>query len=619
MITAYEIGVRINAQGNGQAFLGGLTTQMAALHYGAQQLGHTLTSIGVGMVGMFKAPLSEAKKFQLEMAKLKNLGLSDAVNREAVGLAKSMDVIATQTDKLAYIRESIGIFRDAGYSDPAKQLHGASLAAPMLAKLDFIGKTLDDASREKLHHNSIAMLRFVEIAGGLKSPERFNELANSGFKAIQSSGGNVDWEQYRQFITRAGVAGQNLDGVALFGKLEPIIGEMKGTTAGFGMRTAYNRLNGIQSRGMGPVAHELIKAGIWDGSKVNLTGEGNIKNFNGGNPFLQSDLFSRDPVEFYEKFILPMYERKGYTSAQRARENALIFGAGPGGTLFTLIDRQLETIHKSVAAQAKALGIDDTYDNAKETLAGKEIELQTNWNTLMLQLGEAILPMAITTLSALNEILIPVAQWASDNPGVVQIIVGALAGMGVVFTAVGAVISVVAVGLAAAALGITGPILAIGAAIVAGGAIIGAATVWVISHWDQIVWSFYSFGKHIDNFQKMLKDKFGWVGEILARGVDMMFLGIPFVLRKWAGGSDRMDPNSKAVTTGDIAAALAPKGTTPVAPAAPASKRGRQGQPISFSGDVHLDSNKVGYALGRGMPTGGSGFDPSLGNGFITA
>lgn len=619
MITAYEIGVRINAHGNGAAFLGGLTTQMAALHYSAQQLGSSLTRIGVGMVSMFKAPLTEAKKFQLELTKLKNLGLSEAVNREAVSLAKSMDVIATQTDKLAYIRESIGIFRDAGYSDPAKQLHGASLAAPMLAKLDFIGKTLDDASREQLHHNSIAMLRFVEIAGGLKSPERFKELADSGFKAIQSSGGNVDWEQYRQFITRAGVAGQNLDGVALFAKLEPIIGEMKGQTAGFGMRTAYNRLNGIQSRGMGPVAHELIKAGIWDGSKVNLTAEGNIKNFNGGNPFLQAELFSRDPVEFYEKFVLPMYQQRGYTASQRARENALIFGAGPGGTMFTLIDRQLETIHKSVAAQAKALGIDGTYDNAKQTLAGKEIEFQTNWNTLMLQLGESILPLAITTLSALNEVLIPVAQWAADNPGIVQLIAGAIGGMGLVFTAIGGVITLVAAGLAAAALGITGPILAIGAAVVAGAAVLGAGVAWVIGHWDKIVWAFYNFGKQIETAQTTLKEKFGWFGELLAWGIDKMFLGIPGIIRKWAGGADRYDPSAGPVTTGDIARGLARGGNTPAAPPAPTSNKGGQAQKISLQADVHLDSNRVGYALGRGMPGGGSGFDRGLGNGFIAA
>jgi hypothetical protein len=72
------------------------------------------------------------------------------------------------------------------------------------------------------------MLRFVEQAGGLNSPAKFNSIMNNAYKAVQSSGGNIDFSQLRQFMARAGTSAYNLSDTALYAKLEPIIGEMKG-------------------------------------------------------------------------------------------------------------------------------------------------------------------------------------------------------------------------------------------------------------------------------------------------------------------------------------------------------------------------------------------------------
>lgn len=610
MIDAYKIGVSIAAQNNASGVINTIARDVFGLKTNVIQAqnamkGLKMAAVGAGMavagislLGVMKAPLEEAKAYQLELTKLKNIGVSDAVVRQADQFAKGMNIAGSAArDNLRFIREATSVFRDAALPE-SQVLHGAHLAAPVLAKLNMIEKTMNPEEAGKLHQNSLAMLRFIEMAGGLKSPERFNTLANEGFKAIQSSGGNVDWEQYRQFYARAGVSAMHLDPSVLFGKLEPVIGELKGSTAGFALRTAYNRLNGINARGMGPVANELIKAGIWDASKVQLTAEGNIKKFNNGSPFLQSELFSRDPVEFYEKFILPMYNKRKLTDEQRARENALIFGS-TGGAMFSQIDRQLPVIKRSVLAQAKALGINDSYENAKKTLQGKEVELQANWQNLMLQLGEGILPLAIAGLTALNPMIKAMADFAGKHPNAIRAMMGALMGIGVVFTVVGTILTVIGAGIALAAIGISGPIVAIGAAFTAGAAALGAVAAVIIGNWGSIKKAVGGFASALGSIAISIIE---WIKTLPGR-----------VWRGLTGQGDGSAPEAPN-------RASMPRKPPVVAPPPPRANRASMSpQKMSFNATVNLDGRQVGHALGAGMPTGGSSYDPRYGNPFVTA
>src|SRR6185436_9758774 len=162
-------------------------------------------------------------------------------------------------------------------------------------------------------------------------------------------------------------------------------------TAGFALRTAYNRLNGI-IKIPNQVAHSLADNGIWDPTKITWNSQGGIKSFN-GNPLIGADQFYKDPIAFYESRIMPMYAKRGLGANERARENAMIFGS-TGGALFSLVDRQLPAIHHSVDAQRKALGINAAYGAAGGTLNGKIIDYQARFTNLMERLGEAVLPLA---------------------------------------------------------------------------------------------------------------------------------------------------------------------------------------------------------------------------------
>ncbi|EPS1221701.1 hypothetical protein ACVBR5_000932 [Burkholderia cenocepacia] len=431
---AYKIAVKLSLIDGVSGGLAALSSHFLASGRTAAQLesrlqsirrlmlaGGALTATGIFGLKVLQQPLDEAKKFQTEVAKFSLYGMGDAANAEAAKFAKSMKVIGSSyTENMRFINEAQGVFREAGLAGPAA-LEGAKLAAPVLAKIHFATAALDDESKQKMHTQSLDMLRFIEMRGGLQSPEAFNRIADMGWKAMRSSGGNVDWSQYRQFLARGGVAAQGLSDQSLFAELEPIIGEMKGSTAGFSLRTAFNRLNGIIKL-PNQVAHELTKYGIWDEKKIVWNSQGGIKSFK-GNPLVDQALFSTDPVKFYETKIKPMYDRMGIKDRNAiARENAMIFGS-TGGAMFSLIDKQLATIHKSVDANNKALGIDQSVTTAGKTLGGKEVDLHAKYANLMETLGEHALPLAIRGLEWLIATVDKLNGFLQKHPGAAKAMV----------------------------------------------------------------------------------------------------------------------------------------------------------------------------------------------------
>lgn len=347
-----------------------------------------MTNLATGYLGfkLLDGFVDEAAKYQTMTEKFRQFGMSEQATREAQRFAEDTQIKGTSTtDMLKYLMEAQGVFSTSGAKTLDEQLRAAKLAAPVLARINYAMQGLDEHSKEMTTAKQMDMLRFTETAGGLKSPERFNELMDAGFKAIQSSGGNVDFTQYRQFMAKAGTSAFNLSNKALFAELEPIIGELKGSSAGDALMTSYNRLNGIVKL-PNQVTHDLMKMGVWDASKIELNKMGGVKRFL-GNPLINSEMFSQSPVDYYEKMILPIYRKNNYTEDQIQRENALIFGR-TGGKMFNLIDKQLETIHHRIDSYAIARGMNDAYGAVGATYNGKVVDFQKKWENLQLVMGK---------------------------------------------------------------------------------------------------------------------------------------------------------------------------------------------------------------------------------------
>ena len=589
-IEAFKIAVTLKLVENVTAGLGALSRVFRSTGQDADVLqrrldriaktslaGGALLATGGAIEKMLQGPLDEAKKFEQQVAKFKLYGLGDAVTKEAADYAKGMNIMGSSaTENMKLMVEAQGVFRESGLSGSAA-LEGAKLAAPMLAKIDFATRALDGETRAKMLASAMAMLRFIENQGGLKDAGTFNSIADAGWKAIQTSGGNVNWEQLRQFKARGGVAAQGLSNEALYGEMEPIIGEMKGSTAGNALMTGFNRLIGAV-RVPNQVAHLLADNGIWDKSKIVWNSMGGIKAFK-GNPLINMDLLSESPRAFYEKIILPMYAKmnngKGLNQTERNRENLMIFGR-TGGAMYSLIDRQLETMHKSVAAQAKALGVDASVNVAGQTLAGREIDYEAKLANLKLELGQKILPIVVPALEGLNSALERMTNFAKEHPALIKWATVGVAVLGGVAMLMGGLTM------------LAGPLILLGgtaslviAGIVAAVGVLGAAAIWV--------------HRHTDSF-KAAWDKaalqFSGLGDLISKVMARIVAAVDSVIPDWMRNTN-----------------------------APHNARGSTVPPHNARGGVinttvNLDGRKVGQAVSNyqakhmaSAPTSGSGFD----------
>lgn len=383
--------------------------------------GHSngMTNLATGYIGfkLLDGFVDEAAKYQTITEKFNNYGIGAEALKEAEKFAASTKIFgASTTDMLLYFTEAQGVFRESGAHTLNEQLAGAKLAAPMMAKINFAMTAMDPHAKPLSEAQQMDMLRFVEQAGGLTSPKRFNELMNASFKAIVTSGGNVDFSQYRQFMARSGVAAMNLSDKAIFASLEPVIGEMKGSTAGFANRTLYNRLNGIIKL-PNQVVSDLMKNGIWDKDKITLNSMGGIKRFN-GNPLIGADILSKHgATEFYKQVLLPSYKKRGLNETDIQRENALI-GGSTGGAMLNLIDKQLKVIEHSEAGWPKIRDLEVIAKAGASTYNGKTVDFQKKWENLQLVMGKdgGLLDTFTKGLEGLTNTMQRMTEIAHKNP-----------------------------------------------------------------------------------------------------------------------------------------------------------------------------------------------------------
>lgn len=403
--------------------------------------GMMLEQAGKVELGMLKGPIDEAMKYQQAVTKFSLYGLGDKLNSDAVKFAKGMNIFGTSmTDAMEDVTEAQGVFRESGLSG-SRALAGAKLAAPMLAKIAAATSGLDGDSQAKMHTQGLDMLRFIEQRGGLSSAAKFNMIANDGWKAIRSSGGNVNWSQYRQFMSTGGVSAQGLTDQALFGEMEPVIGELKGGGAGHALMTAFSRLNGLQRLMPRIMTREMMRLGLWDKSKLVMNSQGGVKDFI-GNPLKNADLFSSDPVKFYEQVVLPAYAKGGITSANDTnRENAILFG-NTGGKMFSLIGRQLPMIHHSVEAQKKTLGLDAAVAKVKGTTAGQLLEYHKQLKSFQTNLGLVIIPIITDGLKILNPLLKSAGEWIGEHSTLTKGLIIVFASLGALAMVSGSIIAI---------------------------------------------------------------------------------------------------------------------------------------------------------------------------------
>lgn len=377
--------------------------------------GGVLAGLGVGILAAAEKLGQAAAQYETTWARLRQMGLGEAQIADARKWAGANDIIGTSLkDRARLFVEAQGAFRESGMSGD-KALEAAKNMTPVLANYITARKML---GMETGHQDELNLNKIVEQMGGLNNTTRAKEIADSVFKASLSSGGMVDPRQLRLFKTYAMTASAGLSDRMVFGGLEPIIGELGGSTAGTGFQTAFNRLNGIMSLAPHLLVKEATRLHLWDSDKVELT-RGGAARFNKGNPLnaQMKDLLSHD-LPGFAAAMLGKYHAAGITQdADVARENEILFGR-TGARFFNLMMKQLPVIQHSLESYDKSRGIDQT---VKDNSGSAQMQLQRfnkALEDLHLEIGQAVLPVLTPMIERVASLMHTLSQY----PGLVKAI-----------------------------------------------------------------------------------------------------------------------------------------------------------------------------------------------------
>lgn len=529
--------------------------------------GGVLAGLGVGILAAAEKFGQTAAEYETIWARLRQMGLGQEQIADARKWAEANDIIGTSLKERARLFvEAQGAFRESGMSGGAA-LDAAKTMMPVLANYNTARKVLGKDTNEQ---DELNLNKIVEQMGGLNSSKRAAEIADAVFKASMSSGGMVDARQLRLFKTYAMTASAGLNDRMIFGGLEPIIGEMGGSTAGTGFQTAFNRLNGIMSLAPHLLVQEATKLGIWDSDKVELT-RGGAARFNKGDPLNAQlkDLMARD-LPGFAAAMLSKYQAAGITQpADVARENEILFGR-TGARFFNLLMKQLPVIQRSLESYDKARGITQTVDDNKNAPQMQILRFHKALDDLQQEIGHAVLPV----LTPMIEKMASFFHILSKYPGLVTALTAGFIALGAAM-ALGGTLMLLRAGFGGLGIAMTafsGALPALGVAATAALSPIGL----VVAALGTLALAAYAFRpmtqKEIDSY----KDQ----------------------------GGAKLTPGAQArVNAGEV------PGTRPFV-------QPPSGQPLEFHSTINLDGRKLGESVtgylldGMGQPQStSSGFD----------
>ncbi|WP_137010155.1 hypothetical protein [Aquitalea aquatilis] len=436
MFEAYSVAIKLSLINNVSSGLLAITKNLQSAHISAGELEKRLQSIGkqaalggimfgggLAIASMFKGPIDKAIEYQREVAKLRQMGLGDAQIADAQKFVQANKIIGSSVlERMKLFTDAQGAFRESGMSG-AHALEAAKVMAPILTSYQVATRTLDGEKKSAAEHGMMSLNRLVEQMGGLNDPRRAAQIVDAAFKSVAASGRMITPDQLRQFRSYGGTAVANYKDLSVFAGLEPIIGELKGSTTGMGLRTAYGRLQGL-IKPPNQLLHEAIRLGIWDQNQVVFNSQGGIKRLK-GNPLKSgyADLMNSDPVAFAEK-MMEVYRSKGIVNqADISRENTLLFGTN-GSKIYDLIMRQMPVLKRSENAFLAAHGINQTNkENANSPMMQIE-RFHKALDDLGLAVGKNVLPVFIPMIHDLTDMAVELGKYPRLIKGVTLSLIG---------------------------------------------------------------------------------------------------------------------------------------------------------------------------------------------------
>ncbi|EIC82019.1 hypothetical protein [Serratia sp. M24T3] len=388
-----------------------------------------MTNLATGYVGyeLLNSITEKGISYERELARLRQMGLNTAQINEAKAYVGTHNVANTSVlDRMRIFTDAQGSFRQSG------MLTGDALAAaktmmPVLAQYEVASQALSGQSQAAASTNMLNLNKIVEIMGGLNSPALAANIADGVFKASQSSGRIVNERQLKLFVAHGSTATNHQSLRAMFGALEPIIGEMGGDVASNGMLTAYNRINGNMSLIPKNLRREIARLGIGD-----ATGTEQPKAL----AYLQTT-----DLPGYVKKMMGIYAAHGITnSIDWERENSILFGRG-GAKIYNRMMAQIKTMDESLASYDRSHGSAATANDPDNHVIMARQAMGVAFENLQLALAQKggvmenftrgidIVTRGVTTLTNAVDSHPNMARYAMDGAMAITALAGASGAM----------------------------------------------------------------------------------------------------------------------------------------------------------------------------------------------
>jgi len=370
-------------------------------------IGGAMFGGGLALASLFKAPLDAAKEYELAFTKFKTLNLGGAINAQADSFSRSANVLGVSAkDLMNSLSESVGLFGDF---DLAKKLTPKIAALNAANSAIFAGKVghIDEGSTRSL-------LKFIDRRGGTHDEATFLRNLDLAERMVTGSGGFIKFRDLDQFSQMGGTAFRGLSDEGIL-NMSLLLQEQGGAKAGTSLMSTYQNL--IAGRTPKKTMGMLAEFGLGDlkmethgsvgGKQIKSLVMGNIK---GG------DLLQANPPEWIRSVFLPALAAHGVTSESEILKatNDLISNRTASNQASIMGTQQLQLIRDANLSK-NAMGVSQVQQAYKDDPNSKFADLKAKWNGLMVNIGIAILPLAIRALEKITPLLISMAEWVDKN------------------------------------------------------------------------------------------------------------------------------------------------------------------------------------------------------------
>lgn len=395
-----------NTVGKTRVHLTEIEKQIASIKRTAA-IGGAVGGAGIFGLSLLHGPVEAATEYEKAYSRFKQFNLGDLANKQAEQFARATQVFgASSADLMDALNMSMGVFG-------REEMGMAYKVAPIVAQLNAANAGIFGGKVEGIESGAFrAVNRFIDMKGLAGSYEDYMHGLDLAQKIVSGSGGTIQFRDLEQFAKRGGTAFKSLSDEGVFNMMLAMQ-EMGGSTAGQSMMSLYQNL--VAGRASKKAINALAGLGLVDTSMMTA---GQL----GGDQFqtletksvIDAKMASTDPMGWMRKYVLP--KLAGMSQDQQFQIVNSLFSNRNASNLGSLGVSQVMQVLRDAEMGRGAMGVQQTLANGQNNPANQFIELQKKWNSLLTELGIAILPSVIKATQG----LITVIRVLKDLPGPVK-------------------------------------------------------------------------------------------------------------------------------------------------------------------------------------------------------